>query len=102
MMAGRKKPIAEENPLFKHILILNFVVFLLMVGIMVLVVCLESSPATDMQKALFEVGRTVSTLIAGTFAGLAGAKAARPNYLANGLPGISAPSSRKSGGQRTT
>ena len=101
-MAGRKKPIAEENPLFKQILILNFVVFLLMVGIMVLVVCLESNPATEMQKALFEVGRTVSTLIAGTFAGLAGAKAARPDYVANGLPGIPESSTRKSGGQGPT
>jgi hypothetical protein len=101
-MAARKKPIAEENPLFKQILILNFVVFLLMVSIMVLVVCLESNPAADMQKALFEVGRTVSTLIAGTFVGLAGAKAARPNYLADGLPGVPEASSRKSGGQGPT
>lgn len=57
-----------------------------MVGIMVLVVCLESHPATDLKKGLFEVGRTVSTLVAGTFAGLVGAKASRPGYLADELP----------------
>jgi len=81
-MGGRKKPIAEENPLFRWVLIINVMVFLVMVGIMIFVVCMEGEKATDLQKSLFEVGRNGAMLIIGTFAGLVGAKAARPDYLA--------------------
>lgn len=82
----RKKPIAEENPFFKWILIANAGVFVLMVGLMLFAVMQESNPATDMQKAMFEVGRNVATLVAGTFAGLAGAKTGRADHYAASLP----------------
>ena len=85
-MPVRKKPIAEENPLFKWILIIDFAVLLMMIGVMIFVVCVESNPATEMQRSFFEFGRNVATLLAGTFAGLAGAKAGRPSHLADQLP----------------
>jgi hypothetical protein len=81
-MAGRKKPIAEDNPLFRWVLIINVMVFLVMVGIMIYVVWMEGEKATDLQKSLFEVGRNGAMLMIGTFSGLVGAKAGRPEYLA--------------------
>ncbi len=90
-MAGRKKPIAEENPLFKWILIIDFTLMLVMVGLMLFAVCMESSPATDLQKGLFDFGRNVGTGLAGTFAGLAGAKAGRAAFIADGFSQAAAP-----------
>jgi hypothetical protein len=97
-MPRSRKPVVEVNPLFKLFVFFNALGWLVTGIGMFAIVCMESTPATDLQKRLFDVFAGAFFTFTGAFGGAQFTKHSRPDVLGE----VSPTSSRRNRGRGKT